>query len=184
MGDTGYFVTFRETDPLFSVDLSDPANPKILGELKIPGFSEYLHPYGENQLLGIGMEVDEKTAVTSGMKLSMFDISDNTNVLEKNKYNMENAFGSDALYNYKAVLIDADKNIIGFSAYEEGSECYYLFSYDEEKGFECLMKEHVNGDGFSSARGLYIGKVLYVVKGNIIEAYSLETYKKINDLII
>ena len=53
MGDTGYFVTYRQVDPLFSVDLSDPENPKILGELKIPGFSEYLHPYGDGKLLGI-----------------------------------------------------------------------------------------------------------------------------------
>ena len=54
MGDTGYFVTYRQVDPLFSVDLSDPENPKILGELKIPGFSEYLHPYGDGKLLGMG----------------------------------------------------------------------------------------------------------------------------------
>ena len=54
-GDTGYFVTFRQVDPLFSVDLTDPASPQIIGELKIPGFSEYLHPYGEGQLLGIGI---------------------------------------------------------------------------------------------------------------------------------
>ena len=53
MGDIGYFVTYRETDPLFSVDLSDPANPKIIGELKIPGFSEYLHPYGDLSLIHI-----------------------------------------------------------------------------------------------------------------------------------
>jgi len=59
MGDTGYFVTYRQVDPLFSVDLSDPENPKILGELKIPGFSEYLHPYGDGKLLGIGMDVSE-----------------------------------------------------------------------------------------------------------------------------
>ena len=56
MGDTGYFVTFRNTDPLFSVDLSDPEDPQVLGELKIPGFSEYLHPYGDGLLLGIGMD--------------------------------------------------------------------------------------------------------------------------------
>ena len=76
MGDTGYFVTFRQVDPLFSVDLSDPENPKILGELKIPGFSDYLHPYGDGLLLGIGMDVDESGTTTEGAKLSMFDISD------------------------------------------------------------------------------------------------------------
>ena len=60
-GETGYFVTFRQTDPLFAADLSDPEHPEILGELKVSGFSEYLHVYGEDLLLGIGMEADEET---------------------------------------------------------------------------------------------------------------------------
>ena len=76
IGDAGYFVTYRQTDPLFSVDLSDAAEPKIIGALKIPGFSEYLHPFGEGKLLGIGMDVDETGTVTNGVKVSMFDISD------------------------------------------------------------------------------------------------------------
>ena len=80
LGNTGYFVTYKETDPLFSVDLSNPKNPKILGRLKIPGFSNYLHFYGEDKLLGIGMDVDKKGDVTDGVKLSMFDISDKKNV--------------------------------------------------------------------------------------------------------
>ena len=80
-GTTGYFVTFRQTDPLFSVDLSDPENPKVLGELKISGFSSYLHFYGENLLLGIGYEADENTGSTTGLKLSMFDISDPADLL-------------------------------------------------------------------------------------------------------
>ena len=83
MGKAGYFVTFKETDPLFSVDLSDPKNPKIIGALKIPGFSDYLHPYGKNKLLGIGMNVDEKTMSTDGVKLRCFDISDPENVKEE-----------------------------------------------------------------------------------------------------
>lgn len=86
MGDIGYFVTFKETDPLFSVDLSDPEKPEIIGSLKIPGFSDYLHPYGEGRLLGIGMNVDEETMVTDGVKLTMFDISDPTDVKEEDTY--------------------------------------------------------------------------------------------------
>lgn len=65
-GDTGYFVTYEQTDPLFSVDFSDPENPKILGKLKIPGFSEYLHFYSDNLLLGIGMDTDEN-GITNGI---------------------------------------------------------------------------------------------------------------------
>ena len=68
------------------MDLSDPENPKVLGELKISGFSSYLHFYGENLLLGIGYEADENTGSTTGLKLSMFDISDPANVKEVSQY--------------------------------------------------------------------------------------------------
>ena len=59
MGDMAYFVTFRQADPLFSVDVSDAANPKVIGYLKIPGFSEYLHPFGDGLLFGLGQDADE-----------------------------------------------------------------------------------------------------------------------------
>ena len=70
MGDTGYFVTYENTDPLFSVDLSDPENPKITGKLKITGFSEYLHFYGQNRLLGIGWETDPDSGSVGFNKVS------------------------------------------------------------------------------------------------------------------
>lgn len=183
-GDTGFFVTFRNTDPLFSVDLSDPAHPKVLGKLKIPGFSDYLHGYGEQKLLGIGMEVDEKTGTAEGMKLSMFDISDPGAVKEDCTFVLENVYSADVLYDYKAALVDVERNLIGFSCYEGAEEVYCLFSYDEKEGFVRLMKETVNGTSMRSARGLYIGSVLYIVKGNIIEAYNMENYEKTDDLIL
>ncbi len=184
MGDVGYFVTFRETDPLFSVDFSDPKKPEIIGELKIPGFSEYLHFYGEDMLLGIGMDMDEDGFTTNGVKLSMFDISDNTDVKEVQKYVMKNVYSADVMYDYRAALIDVKKNIIGFSANSGDGESYYVFSYDEDKGFACLMEETINGTGYQTARGVYIDQVLYVVKGNIIEAYGMEDYKKVGDIIL
>ena len=184
LGDTGYFVTFRETDPLFSVDLSDPMNPQIVGELKIPGFSEYLHFYGEDKLLGIGRSIDEETGVDEGVKISIFDISDRTNVKENNVYVMKNVYDTDVFYDYKAVVISAEKNLIGFSGYTEGGEIYYVFSYDEENGFACEMEEEVNGTGYLGTRGIYIGDVLYIVKGNIIEAYDLNSYNKVDDIIV
>ena len=85
LGDTGYFVTFRNMDPLFSVDLTNPKKPKILGELKITGFSEYLHPYDDNLLLGIGREISPDKGNFKGLKLSMFDISNPKNVTEIQK---------------------------------------------------------------------------------------------------
>ena len=89
MGDIGYFVTYKQVDPLFSVDLKDPRNPKILGELKVTGFSSYLHFYGEDKLLGIGTETDPQSGEWLGVKLSMFDTSDPSNVLEEDKYVMK-----------------------------------------------------------------------------------------------
>jgi uncharacterized secreted protein with C-terminal beta-propeller domain len=75
IGDVGYVVTFRQTDPLYTVDLSDPGNPRVMGELKIPGYSAYLHPVGEDVLLGIGQEATDDGRV-QGLQLSLFDISD------------------------------------------------------------------------------------------------------------
>ncbi len=184
LGDTGYFVTFRETDPLFSVDLSNPEKPKILGKLKIPGFSDYLHFYGEGKLLGIGMNVEEEAQVTDGVKLSMFDISDNTDVKEEHKLVLKNVYSTDVSYDYKAALIDADRNIIGFAGNTEGGERYYLFGYDEKTGFKCNMSEEINGRSGRGTRGVYIEETLYVVCGNVIEAYSLKDYKKTEDLIL
>lgn len=183
MGDIGYFVTFRETDPLFSVDFSIPEEPKILGQLKIPGFSEYLHFYGEGKLLGIGMDVDEETQITGGVKLTMFDISDPTDVKEADTYILENVYNTEVSYEYKAALIDPEKNWIGFPADSQGGQNYYLFTYDENNGFQCKLEEEINGGG-GGARGVYIGETLYVVQGNVIEAYSLESYEKTGDLIL
>ncbi len=75
-GDTAYVVTFRQIDPLFTLDLSRPEQPRVLGELKIPGYSAYLHPIGEDLLLGVGQDVDEKTGRPLGTQLSIFDVSD------------------------------------------------------------------------------------------------------------
>jgi uncharacterized secreted protein with C-terminal beta-propeller domain len=75
IGDVGYVVTFRQTDPLYTVDLSDPANPRVRGELKIPGYSAYLHPVGDDLLLGVGQEATDDGRV-QGLQLSLFDVSD------------------------------------------------------------------------------------------------------------
>ena len=184
LGDTGYFVTYKEMDPLFSVDLSNPKNPKILGRLKIPGFSNYLHFYGEDKLLGIGMDVDKKGDVTDGVKLSMFDISDKKNVKEEHKYTLKDVYSTDVEWDYKAALIDVEKNIIGFPAGGENRQMYYLFSYTEEKGFQCNMKEKIYGSDALSTRGIYIKDRLYVINGNVLKAYSLKTYKKVDDCLL
>ena len=135
LGDTGYFVTFRQTDPLFRVDLSDPASPKITGELKISGFSSYLHFYGENLLLGIGYEANETTGETTGIKLSMFDLSDPDEIREVNRIVIPGITWAPAIDDYKSILVDAEKNLIGF--YCDGR--YLVYSYDSENGFDRML---------------------------------------------
>lgn len=179
-GDIGYFVTYRETDPLFSVDFSDPHNPKILGKLKIPGFSEYLHFYNDHLLFGIGLEVS-KDGEEEAVKLSMFDISDPTDVREIHKTLLKNISYSQALYKYKSVLIDTERNIIGFDGEtwtDSNDLLYFVYSYDEEKGFVQKMKQKLS-DRFQVVRGLYIDDVIYLADlfSTSLEAYDFKTGK-------
>jgi len=78
LGPTAYVVTFRQTDPLYVIDMTDPANPALTGELKIPGYSAYLHPVGDGLLLGVGQDATD-TGQTLGTQLSLFDVSDPAN---------------------------------------------------------------------------------------------------------
>lgn len=161
-GDIAYFVTFRQTDPLFAVDLSDPTSPKVLSALKIPGFSEYLHVWSEGRLFGLGMNADEETGWTENMKLSMFDTSDPANVLEKCTLNLDCSW-SEALYNHKAILISAEKNIIGFPA--GGS--YLIYGYTDGGGFVKRAEIECENDSWYGARGLYIGDYAYIIGDTI-----------------
>lgn len=180
LGDIGYFVTYRNTDPLFSVDLSDPANPEIIGELKIPGFSNYLHYYDSNLLLGLGEETNPETLESLGLKLSMFDISDPANVAEKDKYIIENSEYSEAQSNHKALMIDPVKNIFGFMffGYANGDYSYYYvtYTYDKKNGFTETARYRIN-DGseydMNAVRSVYIGDYLYLATNKSITSYKI-----------
>lgn len=117
IGDRGYLVTFKKIDPLFVIDLSDPNNPKVLGKLKIPGFSDYLHPYDENHIIGVGKEAVEAEegnfAWYQGIKLALFDVSDPENPKEVSKYVIGHR-GTDsyALQDHKAFLFSKSKNLL------------------------------------------------------------------------
>lgn len=182
LGDTGYFVTYEQTDPLFSVDFSDPENPKILGKLKIPGFSEYLHFYSDNLLLGIGMDTDEN-GITNGVKISMFDISDPSDVKEVSKYTLDQYYYSDVFSDYRAALVDPEKNLIGFPLSGSANQ-YVILSYDKDQGFQVQMQEEVNGNSYLGTRGMYANEKFYVINGNAIEAYRMGDYVKIDDLLL
>ena len=185
LGEAGYFVTYEQVDPLFSVDLSNPKKPKILGKLKIPGFSEYLHFYGENKLLGIGMSTDEESGMSEGVKVTMFDISERTDVREEATLVLDDLYGTNVAYDYKSVLADQQKNRIGFSGYSQNGETYCLLTYNgDAKKFETILKEEVNGNTSQGIRGIYIQDTLYVISGNIIEAYDMNSGEKTGDIIL
>ena len=194
MGEMGYFVTYRNMDPLFAVDFSDPRNPEILGELKITGFSEYLHFYGENKLLGIGWETDPTTSERLGMKLSMFDISNPINLKEINKMVIQNVDYFQGEHDYKALAISPEKNLIGLATSWWGNDTpahnYMVFSYEEGKGFESqlvysFMEEDNYAFEYENARGLYVGNVFYVVTINRVYAFDMEQgYQKVGELLI
>ncbi len=126
MGERAYMVTFRHIDPLFVIDLKDPTNPQILGKLKIPGYSDYLHPYDETHLIGIGKEVDASidadkvhtegavyyTAI-QGVKIAIFDVSDVNNPIELHKEVIgDRGTESLATSDHKAFLFDKQKGLL------------------------------------------------------------------------
>lgn len=105
-GSTGYVVTFLQTDPLFVIDLSSPESPTIKGEVKLPGFSSYLHPVGKNLLLGVGVGGTEE-GTDGSAKLSLFDVSDPSAPKEVDSFVMKN---TDFNTEYKAFIEDSDPN--------------------------------------------------------------------------
>lgn len=112
IGDRAYMVTFRQVDPLFVVDLSNPENPEVLGQLKVTGYSSYLHPYDENHIIGIGKEASLEGRV-QGLKIALFDVSDVTNPIEKAKYEVKEQWSdSQALYDHKAFLFDKERQLL------------------------------------------------------------------------
>jgi uncharacterized secreted protein with C-terminal beta-propeller domain len=119
MGDRAYLVTFKKVDPFFVLDLSDPGNPKVLGALKIPGYSDYLHPYDENHIIGIGKNTMEANpeegnfAWYQGIKIAIFDVSDFAHPREMFKADIgDRGTDSYALNDHKAFLFDRDKNLL------------------------------------------------------------------------
>lgn len=118
LGDRLYMVTFERVDPLFVIGLEDPANPKILGKLKIPGFSDYLHPYDKTHIIGFGKDTEETkegNVRMKGFKMALFDVSDVANPIQQFSEGIgDNGTSSELLYNHKALLFDKAKNLLAF----------------------------------------------------------------------
>jgi inhibitor of cysteine peptidase len=209
MGDKGYIVTFRTMDPLFVFDLSDPRAPKVTGELKMPGFSNYLHPVGDGLILGIGMETRElieRDAAGNerpvgfrqgGLKISLFDVSDMGKPRElTNLVIGESGSYSEALYNHKAVMVDAASQQIVFDAYisrnkdwSDYSQGALVISYKDnkvsQKGFLKYEQPEVYGKYIPyGRRAVYIGNTLYYIQDGIINAFDYNSLEKTGSLVL
>ncbi len=197
VGDIVYFITYLNTDPLFAVDISDPANPTLLGQLEITGFSDYLHPYGDGLLLGIGYETDPDTGEYLGVKLTMFDVSDPTNLTVLDTVVLEEAEYTPATYYYKTVLADTGENIIGY-AYTNWNEAstrydtYYCVYEWTDEGFKQVLKTELATNSSCTVRGLYSGDYLYVVNTSgsyddivIVSSYDMDDeYREVDSLTV
>lgn len=175
----GYFVTYRNMDPLFTVDFSDPANPTLIGELEIPGFSDYLQFWDDTHLIGVGEERKAKDSEFIGIKVSLYDISDPTNVKESAKIVLDDACYAPAQYNYKALLADSGKNVIAFLTQDKGDTYQIsqrIFSVQDgalkKAAVDRISKEEWDYST-DSYRNLYIGDKLYLVREGLVIVYDM-----------
>ncbi len=175
IGNVFFLVTFRQVDPLFAIDISDPENPQVLGYLKIPGFSEYLHPLPGNKLLGIGLE-------DRSLKISLFNVTDPTNMSEIAKVLVYSAW-SQALQDHHAVTIYPEKEriMIPITSYSSGyvssGALVVRYSNNELKVETILPHEYC-------LRIAYVGNELYTISSSLIKIFDANTYEELGQIIL
>lgn len=198
LGDTGYVVTFKKVDPLYVVDLSDPRHPTVAGELKIPGFSTYLHPMEEGKLIGLGKDAEDQGGFAwfQGLKLSLFDVQDPTNPTEAHNIIIGGrGSASIALENHLAFTYDASRGLLALplTLYEgqsgsgstQGKFAYsglHLYYVTPEGGFSLVGAiKDANATNFWSAdieRTVILGDAastgVLVLRRSAIELYRLD----------
>jgi uncharacterized secreted protein with C-terminal beta-propeller domain len=204
MGNKCYLVTFKKTDPLFVIDLGEPTTPKVLGLLKIPGYSDYLHPYDENLLIGVGKETVEASegdfAWYQGVKLSLFDVSNVNDPKQLAKYVIgDRGTDSPILRDHKAFLFDKSNDgllvipvnlfDIDETIYPPGPSTYgtfvwqgaYVFNLTPTGGFvprgnvtHIESQNDLYNGDYWVNRALYIGNTLYTVSNSKVKLNSLE----------
>lgn len=193
-GDLCYFVTYRQTDPVFCVDLSDVASPKLLSALKIPGYSSYLHVWDEDTLFGIGRADEDENGITEEIKISFFDTANKEELLETQKILLGNEMAdSPAETNHKAILVAPEKNVIAFAYVERQAvgfpsvkkyENTLVLLREERDGFattELLLPSREDDNSaiqnrIDYTRFLYVGDVLCVVMPDGIQTIDLNTF--------
>jgi len=196
MGAVGYVVTFRQMDPLFAIDLSNPAKPEVKSALKIPGFSTYLQPFGDGLLLGIGVDVlttDDNKGSWNGLKVSMFDVSDPYNVRELATAKIAGD-DTEAARSHHAVYVDATQGLFGFptTTYNSSTDGttmntqwnYLMYRWTGGK-FGALTTLNLATDdkakaqqmrGDTSTRGIALGENFYVLTDGFVNVYTTPDY--------
>jgi uncharacterized secreted protein with C-terminal beta-propeller domain len=165
IGDKGYVVTFKQIDPFYVLDLSDPTKPSIEGELKIPGFSSYLHPLKNDLILGVGEE-------NGKVKLALFDVSNPSDPVEKDKYIMSD-YWSEVGNNHRAFLQDSLFEVFFIPTGNGGN----IFSYEDEK---ITLVKSVSGSRIK--RALFIEDNFYIIGEEEIEVLDEETWDRVNSV--
>jgi uncharacterized secreted protein with C-terminal beta-propeller domain len=194
IGERLYMVTFKQIDPFFVIDLSNPAKPKSLGELKIPGFSRYLHPYDKNTIIGIGRDTTEQGA-QRGLKISLFDVSDVSDPKEIAKYVSSDRYSqSTAEWEHKAFLFSKEKNLLVIPVanynWRDPSDNYNgAFVFDITKDDIDLrgLIDHsssLSGRWYSPSveRSLYIEELLYTKSPYLLRINRLEDLNGVKDI--
>lgn len=169
-GDMLYLVTFRETDPLFAVDLSNPTAPVLKGSLELPGFSSYLHVYGDGLVFGLGQNVSEETGWREGLKLAMYDSRDPQKLTELDCFLLSEDSWSAALSDHKAILADPQRNLVGFP----GDQGYYLFAWENSEWMQLACLDQLSDRW--QMRGLVIGDHFYLAASDGLCVYSLDGF--------
>lgn len=179
MGDVLYLVTFMQTDPLFVVDLSVPEKPEIRGELKIPGFSTYLHPAGDGLLIGVG-EGGTMTGTDGTAKISLFDVSDPCNLKELDNYST----GTQAAFtgNHKEFVV-LDENTYAVTLYYDyTSGKIVVFSITDGGIIIDNIYNARTGSTYGNTRGVFIGDNVYVVNDCGIYSYNYGNETPIDEI--
>jgi uncharacterized secreted protein with C-terminal beta-propeller domain len=185
MGDLGYVVTFREVDPLYVVDLSVPARPRVAGELKIPGYSAYLHPLDDGLLLGVGQDATDE-GVVKGTQVSVFDVSDPGDPRRIDHLRIGEG-SSEAEWDHHAFLywepdglIVLPLNVYGWSEGSGGGKDFFgaMAIRAREGTLDVagrLAHPDAGRDGMEIRRSLVVGELLYTVSETGVEAVTLDT---------
>ncbi|MEL7246040.1 MAG: beta-propeller domain-containing protein, partial [Cyanobacteria bacterium J06573_2] len=186
-GDYGFVVTFREVDPLFTFDLSNPTAPEVKGELKIPGFSEYLQVIEQDDqtlLLGVGRDVDLET-FERPLKISLFDVTDLSNPTEIDSYIIGDGY-TEALWDSKAVNYIPEQQLLAIPVVDYDSETFTeigqlsVFEIDGETGIEQIGE--VSRDGEQIRRSLEIDEDLFVVSNESLSSHNLPDLALLDEL--